>query len=525
MERRIETVISAVDEYSAVMNRYNNALGQTEGAIASAGQASNKLSRQLDGLTSGLDWAAGGVKKFKNMLEGMAFGGVIGLAAGGVSAFTQMLIEAYQSAGMASDKLSTLNSELVQQATSWKMLVPPIKGATEAEVEYYNARLKRAQFEGIQRKKDIDEEIRSHEQLQKNYEINARAFPQRTELTASALEHGEAITKLRLELASLNTVAALTESSVNKVQAALASGQKGKTPAITKIEDFTGSAFSEGVFSSLFIGALDMPKEELALTRVFGEVLSNAVASAAESAKLAMPKIDLFAGLVTDSGDNTEYFAWLDEKHRYEMEIEEMNLNGRLAYADQEIAAERNLHNTIMSMKFGAANQSIALLALVGQKSKALQMAALVAQKALAIAQVFIQTQTAASAALAPPPLGLGPLLGIPLAASVQLWGNIQMGLIAATGLAQAAMGGGGSPASMSGIGGGGGVGALPIAPPSLMASETKSTQHITISIHALDPSSINWDNMMENNIKPAMERLSGPNGSNVALDIQVVRR
>src|SRR3990167_3832797 len=171
-ERRIETVISAVDDFSATMNRYNKALGESEGAAASAGRGTDKLSRQLDGLTSANDWAAGGVKKFKNILEGMAFGGALGLVSGGFSAFTEMLIEAYKTSGMTADKLSSLNGELVQQATNWKMIEPAVGGATSAVIDYYNARLNLAQFEGVQRIAEIQSEIKKQETLQKNYEIN-----------------------------------------------------------------------------------------------------------------------------------------------------------------------------------------------------------------------------------------------------------------------------------------------------------------------------------------------------------------
>jgi hypothetical protein len=60
-----------------------------------------------------------------------------------------------------------------------------------------------------------------------------------------------------------------------------------------------------------------------------------------------------------------------------------------------------------------------------------------------------------AGAALAPPPLGLGPIAGAPVAASIQAWGAAQVGIIAATGLAQAfSSGKSGSPTTNRGGGG-----------------------------------------------------------------------
>ena len=174
------------------------------------------------------------------------------------------------------------------------------------------------------------------------------------------------------------------------------------------------------------------------------------------------------------------------------------------------IENEKKVQDEIMGLKFAAANQAVALMHIVGQKSKALALAALVFQKGLAMAQVWIQTQTAASAALAPPPLGLGPVFGVPLAASIQLWGKVQMALIAATGIAEAAMGGGGSSGigGPSGVGGGGGVGAMPIAP----LQETKPSQNITVIIQNGMGDADYWKKITEENIVPAINDASERN-------------
>ncbi len=137
------------------------------------------------------------------------------------------------------------------------------------------------------------------------------------------------------------------------------------------------------------------------------------------------------------------------------------------ASAGRRLAIERNLQNQIMGFKFAAANQAAALLSILGTKNKAAALAALAFQKGIAIAQVFIQTKAAAALAQAtvPPPAGQV------LAASILAWGRVQMGLIAATGIAQLAGAGGGGP---SGIGGGGGVGALPIVAPTTEPQEAQ---------------------------------------------------
>ena len=156
----------------------------------------------------------------------------------------------------------------------------------------------------------------------------------------------------------------------------------------------------------------------------------------------------------------------LEELELFEkLDIERMNREEARAeqFAGRRLAIEKNLQTQIMGLKFAAANQAAALLTVLGGKNKAVAVAALAFQKGLAIAQVLIQTEVAAASALLPPPIGLGPLAGAPLAAKIRLFGGLSAAFIAATGIAQAV--GGGAP-SGGGVGGGGGVGALPIASP-----------------------------------------------------------
>ena len=104
---------------------------------------------------------------------------------------------------------------------------------------------------------------------------------------------------------------------------------------------------------------------------------------------------------------------------------------------------------TLSSMKRSNFQDAVNLMQGFNDKSKGLAIAGLVLQKGLAMAETFIATQTAAAAALAPPPLGLGPVAGAGLAAAVQAQGAIRMGLIAATGLAQVASPSGGPTNSL----------------------------------------------------------------------------
>ena len=100
-----------------------------------------------------------------------------------------------------------------------------------------------------------------------------------------------------------------------------------------------------------------------------------------------------------------------------------------------------------------AQNHGIALLQALGQKSKAFAIAAILVEKGIAIQRVIIQSKVAAMAALTPPPIGLGPVAGAGLAASITASGYASAGLIAATGALQLSSlgGGGGAPSIGSG--------------------------------------------------------------------------
>lgn len=106
---------------------------------------------------------------------------------------------------------------------------------------------------------------------------------------------------------------------------------------------------------------------------------------------------------------------------------------------EELLAIEQSYNDEILSMKFDAANQAAGLMRQMAGDSKAFAIAALIAQKGLAIAQIMINTEVAASSALLPPPVGLGPIAGMGLAASIRSMGYVSMGLAAASGAVEAA--------------------------------------------------------------------------------------
>jgi len=108
-------------------------------------------------------------------------------------------------------------------------------------------------------------------------------------------------------------------------------------------------------------------------------------------------------------------------------------------------------------------------------KSKAAAVAAIAIQKGLSIAQIIANTAAAQMRALAE----LGPIAGPPVAAKMGLYGKLQAGLVAATGLSQAMGGGGGSSTS---IGQGTGTSSAASAPASPTQTVSINLQGDTFS-------------------------------------------
>lgn len=136
---------------------------------------------------------------------------------------------------------------------------------------------------------------------------------------------------------------------------------------------------------------------------------------------------------------------------------------------------ERKASEMIASARMATFQQGVGLLQLFARENETVAHVVLGVQTALSAAMAWTNTLVAATRAVAE----LGPIAGPPAAASIMAWGKLQVGLIAATGLAQGFMGGGGGSPS----GGGGGFGGSPeAAPPSpLPPAERSSGDSLTI--------------------------------------------
>ncbi len=98
--------------------------------------------------------------------------------------------------------------------------------------------------------------------------------------------------------------------------------------------------------------------------------------------------------------------------------------------AEQRAAIEKRIDQSVLSMKFNVASQGLALIEQSAKEGSLIQKAAFAAQKAMAAAQVYIQGEVAAAAALAPPPIGLGPIAGVGQAAMIRGLSAVSAGMI-----------------------------------------------------------------------------------------------
>lgn len=143
-------------------------------------------------------------------------------------------------------------------------------------------------------------------------------------------------------------------------------------------------------------------------------------------------------------------------------------------WADFEIQQRRNV-----------ASAAVGFLDQLAGKSKAAAIAAIALNKGLAIAQIIQNTAAAQMRAMAE----LGPLAGPPAAAKIGVMGAVQAGIVAATGLAQAAGAMSGSSGSMQG-GASGSIGGRSSAPSSSTESSAEPERlHSAVTINLVGES------------------------------------
>jgi len=187
-----------------------------------------------------------------------------------------------------------------------------------------------------------------------------------------------------------------------------------------------------------------------------------------------------------DSADITSY---KNEKAEEQAEKEEQDGKNKIARIQGESDAEIKIEEeasrqkqVIANANYNIASKTIDLLGQLAGKNKALQKAGIIASAGLGIYSVIKDTQAANMAAIAPPPLGLGPIAGIALQTKNTIQGGLSIAAIAAaSGKALAAVGGGGS------VQGGGAGGSTQSAPSFNLVQGTGSNQ-VASSINTQQP-------------------------------------
>ena len=190
-------------------------------------------------------------------------------------------------------------------------------------------------------------------------------------------------------------------------------------------------------------------------------------------------QLEAYNAGVTEEANHKEKLKELRKKYAEEQEQEELDEADRSAQAaikayndkialeqktaDEEIAIQEEVlrqKEVIAEANMNIVTKSVDLLGQLSGKSKALQKAGIIASAAIGIYSVIKDTQAANVAAIAPPPLGLGPVAGIGLQTKNTIGGALSIASItAASAKALKAVGGGSAGGGSVGGGASGGGG------------------------------------------------------------------
>ena len=106
--------------------------------------------------------------------------------------------------------------------------------------------------------------------------------------------------------------------------------------------------------------------------------------------------------------------------------------NNEKLQKEKDLATAKNsLNQTILTQASSLSSNMAQMAADAYGKESAAYKAAFLVQQGVAIASAIMNTQVAAAAAIAPPPIGLGPIAGVPYAGMIQAMGAVNVGIIA----------------------------------------------------------------------------------------------
>lgn len=147
---------------------------------------------------------------------------------------------------------------------------------------------------------------------------------------------------------------------------------------------------------------------------------------AAQERARASSRLALSEATITE--ENDPMLQRIEATRRGEEIMTEIVRDGEQA----RLRVRQSLNQQVLNTAATAANSLASLIEESQGKQSAAYQAAFLAQQGLAIAQAIMNTELAATTALAPPPLGLGPVAGAPYAATIRALGYTSVGVIAA---------------------------------------------------------------------------------------------
>lgn len=151
----------------------------------------------------------------------------------------------------------------------------------------------------------------------------------------------------------------------------------------------------------------------------------------AHAGRLETLRESLEAGLILEDEFRALSIAAAAETART---ISDIQLSEGKRAADELLSIEQGYQDELAWLRQQGADLAIGLLARFGEENKAFAVAAIGVQTALAAKSILLSSRKAAMAAFEPPPIGLGPVFGGPLSASLLAAGKLSAGLTAAIG-------------------------------------------------------------------------------------------
>ena len=151
-----------------------------------------------------------------------------------------------------------------------------------------------------------------------------------------------------------------------------------------------------------------------------------------QKTKLAQLDQDLAAGHILEQ-QYLDSKAHMKETYRLAEELATEESNKKIYDSDKAYAdAKASLDQQVLSSAAGVIGQ----LADAAEEGSNAQKALFAIQKGIAIATAIVNTELAAATALAPPPLGLGPIAGAGYAQVIRAMGYASVGIMAGTAIA-----------------------------------------------------------------------------------------